>query len=103
MEFENNTLPEQRGFTTEDILWAVGIWSVLLTMSPVVVFYMLMVAYARRFCRPSRHLVMEMVRIATAFADELRRTSRRLRCSQRRRVIFQRKHKEKRAEPARRL
>ena len=44
VEFENNTLPEQRGFTTEDILWAVGIWSVLLTMSPVVVFYMLMVA-----------------------------------------------------------
>ena len=43
MEIENNTLPEQ-GFTTEDILWAVGIWSVLLTMSPVVVFYMLMVA-----------------------------------------------------------
>jgi hypothetical protein len=41
---ENNTLPEQQGFTTEDILWAVGIWSVLLTMSPVVVFYMLMVA-----------------------------------------------------------
>ena len=37
-------LPEQQGFTTEDILWAVGIWSVLLTMSPVVVFYMLMVA-----------------------------------------------------------
>ena len=34
----------QQGFTTEDILWAVGIWSVLLTLSPVVVFYMLMVA-----------------------------------------------------------
>jgi hypothetical protein len=44
VELENNTLPEQQGFTTEDILWAVGIWSVLLTMSPVVVFYMLMVA-----------------------------------------------------------
>ncbi len=44
MEFEINTLPEQQGFTTEDILWAVGIWSVILTMSPVVVFYMLMVA-----------------------------------------------------------
>jgi hypothetical protein len=44
VEIENNTLPEQQGFTTEDILWAVGIWSVLLTMSPVVVFYMLMVA-----------------------------------------------------------
>jgi hypothetical protein len=44
VEIENNTLPEQQGFTTEDILWAVGIWSVLLTMSPIVVFYMLMVA-----------------------------------------------------------
>ena len=44
MEIENNILPEQRGFTVEDVLWAVGIWTVLLTMSPVVVFYMLMVA-----------------------------------------------------------
>ena len=52
MEIENNTIPdqqgfaipEQQGFTTEDILWAVGIWSVILTLSPVVVFYMLMVA-----------------------------------------------------------
>ena len=37
-------IAEQRGFTIEDILWSIGIWSVLLTMSPVVVFYMLMVA-----------------------------------------------------------
>ena len=45
MHFENNnTIPEQQGFTTEDILWAVGIWSVILTLSPVIVFYMLMVA-----------------------------------------------------------
>jgi hypothetical protein len=35
---------DQGTFTTEDILWALGIWSVILTMSPVVVFYMLMVA-----------------------------------------------------------
>ena len=34
----------QQGFTTGDILWAVGIWSVILTLSPVIVFYMLMVA-----------------------------------------------------------
>ncbi|MDH2351361.1 hypothetical protein QCM77_30700 [Bradyrhizobium sp. SSUT18] len=34
----------QHGFTTEDILWATGIWSVILTLSPVIVFYMLMVA-----------------------------------------------------------
>jgi hypothetical protein len=27
----------------QDILWAVGIWSVILSLSPVVVFYMLMV------------------------------------------------------------
>jgi hypothetical protein len=40
----NNTIPEQQGFSTEDILWAVGIWSVILTLSPVVVFYLLMVA-----------------------------------------------------------
>ncbi|MBR1089567.1 hypothetical protein JQ621_19055 [Bradyrhizobium manausense] len=34
----------QQGFSTEDILWAIGIWSVILTLSPVIVFYMLMVA-----------------------------------------------------------
>jgi hypothetical protein len=36
--------PEQRGFTIEDIVWAVGIWAVILCLSPVIVFYMLMVA-----------------------------------------------------------
>ena len=36
--------PEQQGFTTEDILWALGIWSVILSLAPVVVFYVLMVA-----------------------------------------------------------
>jgi hypothetical protein len=36
--------PEQRGFTTEDILWALGIWSAIICLSPVIVFYMLMVA-----------------------------------------------------------
>jgi hypothetical protein len=34
----------QQGFTTEDILWALGIWSVILSLSPVVIFYVLMVA-----------------------------------------------------------
>jgi hypothetical protein len=43
VHFENNRLPEQ-GFSTEDIVWALGIWSVILTLSPVVVFYVLMVA-----------------------------------------------------------
>ena len=44
MHFENNNHPWGQGFTTGDILWAVGIWSVILTLSPVVVFYVLMVA-----------------------------------------------------------
>ena len=38
------TFPEPQGFTTEDILWALGVWSVILSLSPVIVFYMLMVA-----------------------------------------------------------
>ena len=41
--FQRNLL-DRPGFTLEDILWAIGIWSVLLTMSPVIFFYMLMVA-----------------------------------------------------------
>jgi len=41
---EDNPFPEKQGFTTQDILWALGIWSVILTLSPVVVFYVLMVA-----------------------------------------------------------
>jgi hypothetical protein len=40
----NNTFPEPQGFTTGDILWALGVWSVILSLSPVIVFYMLMVA-----------------------------------------------------------
>ena len=35
---------QSQGFSTEDIIWAVGIWSVILCLSPVIVFYMLMVA-----------------------------------------------------------
>jgi hypothetical protein len=41
---ENYPIAERRGFTTEDILWALGIWSVIISLSPVVMFYMLMVA-----------------------------------------------------------
>nr|WP_228748127.1 hypothetical protein [Bradyrhizobium sp. BR 10289] len=37
-------IASEESFTTEDILWAIGIWSVILTLSPVIVFYMLMVA-----------------------------------------------------------
>jgi hypothetical protein len=40
---QNNPLPEQQGFSTEEILWALGIWSVMLSLSPVVIFYVLMV------------------------------------------------------------
>jgi hypothetical protein len=34
---------EQQRFSTEDVLWALGIWSVILCLSPVIAFYVLMV------------------------------------------------------------
>jgi hypothetical protein len=40
----NSPALEQKGFSTEDILWATGIWSVILCLSPVIFFYVLMVA-----------------------------------------------------------
>ena len=40
---QNNPIPEQRGFSTQDIVWAISVWSVILSLSPVVVFYVLMV------------------------------------------------------------
>jgi hypothetical protein len=43
-QLQDFRVPEQQGFTTEDILWAIGIWSVILCLSPVIVFYVLMVA-----------------------------------------------------------
>jgi len=36
--------PAPWSFTLGDILWTVGIWSVIICMSPVIVFYVLMVA-----------------------------------------------------------
>ena len=36
--------PAPQGFTTEDIAWALGIWSAIICLSPVIVFYVLMVA-----------------------------------------------------------
>jgi hypothetical protein len=39
----NHSHPEKQGFCIQDILWALGIWSVILTLSPVVLFYVLMV------------------------------------------------------------
>jgi hypothetical protein len=41
---EHHPRIDQRGFSTADILWAAGIWSVILCLSPVIVFYVLMVA-----------------------------------------------------------
>ena len=35
---------DQKAFSTEEILWATGIWSVILCLSPVIFFYVLMVA-----------------------------------------------------------
>jgi hypothetical protein len=40
---DNNTDPNRGGFCTQDIIWAVGVWSVILSLSPVVMFYVLMV------------------------------------------------------------
>ena len=31
------------GFLLQDVLWALGVWSVILILSPVVMFYVLMV------------------------------------------------------------
>jgi hypothetical protein len=42
VNIQDNQFPEQ-GFSKQDILWALGIWSVILSLSPVVVFYVLMV------------------------------------------------------------
>ena len=50
MKFEERSIAvesgiaDRPGFTIQDILWAVGIWSVILTLAPVIIFYMLMVA-----------------------------------------------------------
>ena len=44
MSIENSTFPEPQGFSGEDILWAIGVWSVILSLLPVIIFYLLMVA-----------------------------------------------------------
>ena len=43
MNTQNNLFPERQRFRTEDILWAVGVWTVILSLSPVILFYVLMV------------------------------------------------------------
>ena len=44
VEYYGRPVAEPRGFTTEDILWSLGIWSAIICLSPVIVFYILMVA-----------------------------------------------------------
>jgi hypothetical protein len=41
---EDHPVAKQRIFTTQDVIWALGIWSVIISLSPVIAFYMLMVA-----------------------------------------------------------
>ena len=43
MNTKDNSCSKRGGFSIQDILWAVGIWSVILSLSPVVMFYVLMV------------------------------------------------------------
>ena len=43
MNTKDNTGSKRGGFCIQDILWAVGVWSVILSLSPVVMFYVLMV------------------------------------------------------------
>jgi hypothetical protein len=43
MDTQDNSDPNSGSFCIQDIIWAVGIWSVILTLSPVVIFYVLMV------------------------------------------------------------
>ena len=43
MSSQDNQFFEEPGFSTADILWAIGVWSVILALSPVIVFYLLMV------------------------------------------------------------
>jgi hypothetical protein len=43
MEIRNNSFPKDQGFCTQDIVWAISVWSVILSLSPVVMFYVLMV------------------------------------------------------------
>jgi hypothetical protein len=43
VNIQNGPFAEHRGFSTADVLWTLGIWSVILSLSPVIVFYVLMV------------------------------------------------------------
>ncbi|MGC2780865.1 MAG: hypothetical protein WA418_35045 [Bradyrhizobium sp.] len=41
---QDHSYPDQQGFSVEDIVWAVGIWSVILTLTPAIAIYLLMIA-----------------------------------------------------------
>jgi hypothetical protein len=41
---EDHPVARPKFFTTEDVLWTLGTWSVIISLSPVIAFYMLMVA-----------------------------------------------------------
>ena len=43
MSSQDNQFFEEPVFSTEDILWALGAWTVILALSPVIVLYLLMV------------------------------------------------------------
>ena len=43
VNIKDNPFHQPQGFRTEDILWAIEIWSVILSLSPVILFYVLMV------------------------------------------------------------
>jgi hypothetical protein len=41
---QDRSYPDQQGFSTGEILWAVGVWSTILTLTPMIMFYVLMLA-----------------------------------------------------------
>jgi hypothetical protein len=44
MDLREYNFPEPQRISTQDMFWAIGIWSVILSLLPVIVFYVLMVA-----------------------------------------------------------
>jgi len=38
--WDEGTPSAQQGFATEEILWASGIWAVILTLFPIILFHM---------------------------------------------------------------
>jgi len=39
--WQDGTPTVNHGFATEEILWATGIWAVILTLSPIILIYMM--------------------------------------------------------------